>query len=98
MIKEQIKFNIKQYQLDKEMEKDRMSGKSTRIADKAIQTFFKKGEIDCRGLDEHPRADEYLFDRILNRLRAEHRTAIIEIDRSVLTLKLKHYNKHRNGL
>lgn len=83
--------------IQEEKKELRKSGKSTRLADKAVQTFFKEGKVSIKEMDEHPLADVYLFDKILKRIKAEHPTIIVEIDRENLTLRLKEFNERRNG-
>ena len=80
-----------------ELVNDRMIGNSTRQIDAAINLLFKGFKVEIRdhwknGTDSN--TNRYLFERVLNRLRNEHRLdSLIEnnkikIDKNNLTIEL----------
>ena len=81
--------------LDREMAKSsRRTGRSTRQIDEAIQSLFTTGfilVIDHHEHGTHSKANEQLFDRVLNRLYVEHSEvydkARIDKDRLLIVLK-----------
>ena len=54
------------------MEEIRKSGRTTRIADKAIQELFKKGKVIIEDHSPEKVANRFLFKIILTRLENEH--------------------------
>lgn len=52
--------------------KQRATGRSTRLADEAIQTLFTKGFVVIRDHYNNSGAHHYLYNIVVSRLKAEH--------------------------
>lgn len=75
-------------------DKNRLTGKTTRLADKYIQELFTTGK--CHVVDHEPvfNNSEYLMDKILNRLNVEHFRGLfdeVKVDKKKSTITLKNF-------
>lgn len=66
----------------------RRTGRSTRLADEAIQTLFTEGEVKVRDHHESNAAHKDLLDRILFRFTQEHKGLKLAIDLGTFTIKI----------
>lgn len=74
----------------------RATGRTTRLADKAIQTLFIKGEVVIKDHKNEQYYNTNLYVIVVNRLNTEHKAKFI-VDRETLTIKLKTTKFRTNG-
>lgn len=72
------------------IEPGRRVGNTTRLIDYYVQELFNnfEQEIEIRDHFPHRRADEFLIERLVKRIRSEHPSFEYEINRNKRTIKL----------
>lgn len=74
----------------------RMTGRSTRLIDEYIQTLFNEGSVKVRDHHFTRHSDKFLFDRVVRRLKNEHRHDSFEYNTNHQTIKLKVTHKKQD--
>lgn len=67
----------------------RMTGRTIRKANELIEELFIRGTVTAQDHEDHPYAHICMLDRLILRMRTEHKRHKIEIDRDRLTITLK---------
>jgi len=66
----------------------RASGRTTRIVDACIQELFNEGTVTVKDHCDKRVCHENAFDRVVNRLRYEHKHADIRANRNTFAITL----------
>lgn len=79
--------------IDPDTNVPRMTGASTKLADKYIQKLFKDGEVQVHDHYPNRNADIFLFDKICKRLNIEHPNVKYTVNKQTLIIKLTNTNE-----